>query len=389
MLVLYAEFLRGFTLAIDLAFIWFSNQLALRCWVVVPVIAVTGRGRFGKRIRKWSAGRPVAESGTIVQKLEHPIGKASPAVFLEHAGIKAQWWHHSQCLSLGCLYCLYDLSVFKINSFDVGFSAPYDPVRRTHHCLLYHVCYFLHVSGGTFSGFERNSRKNAALRKMFRNFSSWVVSQLRRSTGTWWIQAEGKYFDGGYPVIPAEKTPVLKNIDECCLGGEQIAIVDPVVPVKKDRSLLLRFMNLSRHHFDGRPATDFPLLQLRMGSLCRRWWILFLAVPSGKRWLTKPDATGVKRSGCRNQSQYRIYCPFSGRIQWWVERGVVFEEWWRQRALPLPVPSWKTLLWYRRSHSSLDSERTAGGEVWKTWWVALYHSSTDFPPSAGLMTKEL
>lgn len=279
-----AEFLRGiFTLIIGLAFIfWISTKLALVMLSVVPVIAVLAVF-FGKRIRKMArkAQDQLAESGTIVQETFqgismvkaftnefYEVGRYVKSIFavVETAITNARY--------RGAFVSFMIFSVFGSVAFVMWVGAKMiQSGQLTIGSLTMFVIFSMFV-GGTFAGFadmfsqlQKTLGATQSIREILRTAGEKV--ELKQITIDPQFSLKGNVcFDKVAFSYPGRKdVPVLKEISLVASNGHQVAIVGPSGAGKSTlASLLLKFYEPDKGTllFDGRPAQEFPLSQLRL-----------------------------------------------------------------------------------------------------------------------------
>jgi ABC-type multidrug transport system fused ATPase/permease subunit len=278
-----AEFLRGiFTLVIGLIFIfWISAHLALIMLAVVPVIAVLAV-LFGKKIRKMAkrAQDQLAESGTIVQETFqgiqmvkaftnefYEIGRYVRSIFavVDTAITNARY--------RGAFVSFMIFSVFGAIAFVMWYGAR----MIMHHeltigSLTMFVIFSMFV-GGTFAGFadmfsqlQKTLGATQSIREILRadgeevSMTASSVDDSNKLSGS--VRFEHVAFS--YP--SRKDMPVLRDVSLSTAPGQQVAIVGPSGAGKSTiAQLLLRFYEpvSGAIYFDGRPATSFPLSQLR------------------------------------------------------------------------------------------------------------------------------
>lgn len=278
-----AEFLRGiFTLTIGLIFIFYiSTKLALIMLAVVPVVAILAVV-FGVRIRKMAkkAQDQLAESGTIVQETFQGIAvvKAFTGEAYEVARyVKSIYAVVQTAISnaryRGAFISFMIFSVFGAIAFVMWVGANMiQSGQLTIGALTMFVIFSVFV-GGTFAGFadmfsqlQKTLGATQSVREILRTPGEPISSHAVQVQKEYALHGE-VHFDAvefSYPSRP--DVPVLRGLSLQALPGQQVAIVGPSGAGKSTvASLLLQFYQPSGGQllFDGRPAGDFPLSQLR------------------------------------------------------------------------------------------------------------------------------
>ncbi len=279
-----AEFLRGiFVLIIGLCFIfWISAKLALVMLAVVPVIAILAVV-FGIRIRKMArkAQDQLADSGTIVQETFQGISivKSFTSEFYEVARyVKSIYAVVDTAISnaryRGAFVSFMIFSVFGTIAFVMWYGANMiQSGQLTIGSLTMFVIFSMFV-GGTFAGFadmfsqlQKTLGATQSVREILRTEGE-AVEVVQTTVEPKYVLRGNVQFENVAFNYPSRKdVTVLKNVSLSANNGEQIALVGPSGAGKSTiASLLLRFYEPDRGQlfFDGRPAKDFSLSQLRM-----------------------------------------------------------------------------------------------------------------------------
>lgn len=278
-----AEFLRGiFTLAIGLIFIfWISSKLAFIMLAVVPVVAILAVV-FGVRIRKMAkkAQDQLAESGTIVQESFQGIAvvKAFNSEFYEvNRYVKSIYGVVQTAISnaryRGAFISFMIFSVFGTISFVMWVGANMiQSGQLTIGALTMFVIFSVFV-GGTFAGFadmfsqlQKTLGATQAVREILRSEGEPVSMSQVIVEPQYAVRGEVSLHEVSFSYPGRKNVPVLQGISLQALPGQQVAIVGPSGAGKSTiAALLLQFYTPDAGSilFDGRPASFFPLSQLR------------------------------------------------------------------------------------------------------------------------------
>lgn len=278
-----AEFLRGvFTLIIGLFFIfWISAKLALIMLAVVPVIAVLAVV-FGKYIRKMArkAQDQLAESGTIVQETFQGISivKAFTTEFFE-IGRYVKSIRSVVATSIsnsryrGAFISFMIFSVFGSIAFVmwVGVGMIHSGELSLGSLTMFVI--FSMFVGGTFAGFadlfsqlQKTLGATQSVREILRAEGEHVALTAIEVEPQNLLKGNVRFEQVAFSYPSRKDVPVLKELTLSANNGEQIAIVGPSGAGKSTiASLLLHFYepDQGRLLFDERPASSFPLTQLR------------------------------------------------------------------------------------------------------------------------------
>jgi ABC-type multidrug transport system fused ATPase/permease subunit len=279
-----AEFLRGiFTLIIGLIFIfWISIKLALIMLAVVPVIAVSAVV-FGKRIRKMArkAQDQLAESGTIVQETFQGITvvKAFTSEFYEIGRyVKSIYAVVDTAIRnaryRGAFVSFMIFSVFGAIAMVIWYGANMIQAGQlTFGSLVMFVVFSVFV-GGTFGSFadmfsqlQKTLGATQSVREILRSEGEPVELKQTTVEPAYLLKGNVRFEHVAFCYPGRKDVPVLKDLSLTAANGEQIAIVGPSGAGKTTiASLLLHFYEPDSGVllFDERPASEFPLSQLRM-----------------------------------------------------------------------------------------------------------------------------
>jgi ABC-type multidrug transport system fused ATPase/permease subunit len=275
-----AEILRGvLILLIGLGLIiHLSGRLTLVMMSVVPLVAIIGVF-FGKRIRRLSrkAQDQLADSTTIVHETLQGIGNVK--------SFTNEWYEIGRYVKSlqgvvrlavsngkirGLFISLLLFSVFGAIVLVVWYGARI--LQLDFGSLTAFVVYTAFV-GGTLAGFadlysqlQKTLGATQRVRELLREHSEGVSvdDEPVRDKNKLYGQVAFEHIAFSYP--SRKELPVLQDVSIVAEPGEQIAIVGPSGAGKSTiAALLLRFYDPEKGQifFDGRPASQIPVSQLR------------------------------------------------------------------------------------------------------------------------------
>lgn len=371
-----AEFLRGIlTLLIGLGLIvYLSRELTLFMLCVIPIIIVIAIV-FGKSIRKYArqAQDQLADSGTIVQ--ETLLGASNVKSFGN------EWFEISRyaksindvvkiAIKNGRVRGLFvSFMLFSVFGAIVAVVWYAVKIEMKFEDLAAFVIYTAFV-GGTMAGFadlysqlQKTIGATQRVRELLIEETEAVNIDNEPLKEEYKLAGKVEFKNVAFSYPSRTDIPVLKDLSLTAEKGQQIAIVGPSGAGKSTIvSLLLHFYQPDKGSilFDGKPAKDIPLSQLRKQmAIVPQDVMLFGGSIFENIAYGKPDATSEEvEAAARKANAHDFIMSFPEGYKTIVgERGIKLSGGQRQRiAIARAILKDPIILILDEATSSLDSE---------------------------------
>jgi ABC-type multidrug transport system fused ATPase/permease subunit len=377
--VMLAELLRGIlTLLIGLALIlYISLKLTLVMLSIIPVIIVIALV-FSKTIRKFArqAQDQLADSGTIVQETLQGIANVK-AFGNEWFEIKRYTKSIDTVVNLaikngrfrGLFVSFLLFSVFGAIVLVVWYAVK---IQMNFGDLTAFVVYTAFV-GGTMAGFadlysqlQKTLGATQRVRELLREQTEDVTVIEEPIKEEYKMHGEVSINNVAFSYPSRPEIEVLKDVSIHASRGQQIAIVGPSGAGKSTMvSLLLRMYDPVKGQilFDGKPASSFPLSQLRKQmALVPQDILLFGGTIKENIAYGKPEASNQEiEEAARKANAHQFITSFPEGYETIVgERGIKLSGGQRQRiAIARAILKDPIILILDEATSSLDSESEA------------------------------
>ena len=376
----FAEFLRGVFLLVIcvLGIFWISPRLALVMLSVVPLLGIVSVV-FGKRIRKMSRKTQdqLADSGTIVQETFHGISivKAFTSEFHEVTRyVKSLQAVVNTAITnaryRGAFVAFMIFSLFGTLAFVIWYGGRMIQSGELTIGVLVTFVIFSMFVGGTFAGFadmfsqlQKTLGATQTVREILRSEGEPVELNPITIEPQYILNGNVRFDHVAFSYPGRKDIAVLQDLSLVATNGEQIAIVGPSGAGKSTiAALLLQFYypDTGVLYFDERPASEFPLSQLRRQmAYVPQDVILFGGSIRENIAYGKPGANDEEiLEAAKNANALEFINRFPEKLDTIVgERGVKLSGGQRQRiAIARAILKDPTILILDEATSSLDSE---------------------------------
>jgi len=377
---LLAELLRGVLTMIGgiILILFISPKMTALMLSVVPVVVVIALF-FGKYIRKMSkkAQDQLAESNTVVQETLQGISNVK--------AFSNEWYElgryrkninevvdtairNGRFRGLFVSFMLF--SVFGAIVLVVWYGAGLMQAKQLSFGDLTAFVVYTAFLGGTMAGFaelfsqlQKTLGATARVRELLKEDIELVSDTAVVVQDAYRLKGNVELKNVGFSYSSRKEITVIKDLSLHARSGQQIAIVGPSGAGKSTIvSLLLRFYEPDKGNilFDGKPATDIPLSQLRKQiALVPQDILLFGGTIFENIAYGKPDATAEEvKNAAKQANADEFISKFPEGYQTMVgERGIKLSGGQRQRiAIARAILKNPVILLLDEATSSLDSE---------------------------------
>lgn len=377
---LLAELLRGVLTMIGgiILILFISPKMTALMLSVVPVVVVIALV-FGKYIRKMSkkAQDQLAESNTVVQETLQGISNVK--------AFSNEWYElgryqkninevvgtairNGRFRGLFVSFMLF--SVFGAIVLVVWYGAGLMQAKQLSFGDLTAFVVYTAFLGGTMAGFaelfsqlQKTLGATARVRELLKEDIELVSDTAVVVQDAYKLKGNVELKNLGFSYSSRKEITVIKDLSLHARTGQQIAIVGPSGAGKSTIvSLLLRFYEPDKGNilFDGKPATDIPLSQLRKQiALVPQDILLFGGTIFENIAYGKPDATAEEvKNAAKQANADEFISKFPEGYQTMVgERGIKLSGGQRQRiAIARAILKNPVILLLDEATSSLDSE---------------------------------
>lgn len=380
---LLAELLRGILTMIGgiILILLISPKMTALMLSVVPVVVVIALV-FGRYIRKMSrkAQDQLAESNTVVQETLQGISNVK--------AFSNEWYElgryqknikevvdtaikNGRFRGLFVSFMLF--SVFGAIVLVVWYGAGLMQAKQLSFGDLTAFVVYTAFLGGTMAGFaelfsqlQKTLGATARVRELLKEEIEIVSDTAVVVQDAYKLKGDVELKNVAFSYPSRKEITVIKDLSLHAQRGQQIAIVGPSGAGKSTIvSLLLRFYEPDKGSilFDGKPATDIPLSQLRRQlALVPQDILLFGGTIFENIAYGKPDATAEEvKNAARQANADEFISKFPEGYQTMVgERGIKLSGGQRQRiAIARAILKNPVILLLDEATSSLDSESEA------------------------------